>query len=181
MGKIYDHIPANLQKWIPQQKLFFVASAPLSGDGLINLSPKGLDSFRILDEHTVAYLDLTGSGVETIAHVQENQRLTMMFCAFEGAPNIVRLYGKAEVHQKGTEGYAALSHHFPEYVNARSIIVNRLSKVTTACGYAVPYMDYRGDRDVLDKWAEKKGPAGIDAYQKEKNTSSLDGMTGLKF
>ena len=181
MAKVYENIPPKIQEWISTQKIFFVATAPLTADGLINLSPKGLDSFRVLDDNTIAYLDLTGSGVETIAHIKENQRLTIMMCAFEGAPRILRLYGKAKVHQKGTEAFEQLKDQFPHYINSRSIIVSHVFKVITSCGYAVPLMDYQSDRDVLDKSAAKKGTDGIDQYQREKNLESLDGLTALEF
>ena len=179
MGKIHESITPALQTWIRQQKMFFVSTAPLSGDGLINCSPKGLDSFRIFDEKTVAYLDLTGSGVETIAHLKENGRITIMFCSFEGPPKILRLYGHGVVFEKDTPGFERLAPHFPNYINARSIIQINCQRIQDACGYAVPLMVFKKERDVLDKWAERKGVEGIKAYHKEKNTKSIDGLKGL--
>lgn len=179
MGKIFQKIDDRLRQWIGQQKMFFVSTAPLSKDGLVNCSPKGLDSFRILDDNTVAYLDLTGSGVETIAHLKENQRITLMFCAFEGPPKILRLYGKGEVLEKGTEGFQELEHLFPEYLSTRAIIKVYVSRIADSCGYAVPLMEFKEDRDTLLLWADRKGADGIETYKKEKNRESLDGLPGL--
>ncbi len=180
MGKSFDHIPTDIQDWIIKQPIFFVSTAPLSADGLVNCSPKGLDSFRILDNHTVAYLDLTGSGVETIAHLKENERITIMFCAFEGPPRILRLYGKGKVWERGSSAFIAHQANFPHYDGARSIIEIEVFKVLTSCGYAVPLMAYQQDRDVLDKWVDRKGVEGVLAYQQEKNRESLDGLKGLE-
>ena len=179
MGKVFDQITPRLHSWIEKQKMFFVSTAPLSEDGLVNLSPKGLDSFRILDENTVVYLDLTGSGVETIAHLKENQRITIMFCAFEGPPNIVRLYGKGEVYEKGSSQFEHYESLFPHYSSTRAFIVVKVFRVSTACGYAVPLMEYKEDRDTLMQWADRKGSEGLITYQKEKNTKSIEGLKGL--
>ena len=179
MGKIYKTIEPRLQEWIQKQHLFFVSTAPLSSDGLVNCSPKGLDTFRILDDNTVAYLDLTGSGVETIAHLKENQRITIMFCAFEGPPNILRLYGKGEVLERGSNGYQQLAPDFEEFPGARSIIKINVTRIADSCGYAIPLYEFKEDRDILQKWTERKGPEGVLAYQKEKNSQSLDGLPGL--
>lgn len=179
MGKIFQKINDNLTTWIEKQKLFFVSTAPLSKEGLVNCSPKGLDSFRILDEHTVAYMDLIGSGVETIAHLQENQRITIMFCAFEGAPKILRLYGKGEVCPKDSDGFNALKSLFPEYINTRSIIKIKVERIADSCGYAVPRYEFKEDRDTLLLSAERKGKEKLAAYVKEKNAESLDGLKGL--
>ena len=179
MGKIHESITPQLSKWVEKQKLFFVSTAPLSGDGLVNNSPKGLDSFRILDEHTVAYIDLVGSGVETIAHLKENGRITIMFCAFEGPPKILRFYGKGEVLERGTPDFAAMQHLFPGYMNARSIIKINVQRIQDACGYAVPILEFKQERDVLDKWAENKGTDGLEKYIRENNAESLDGLKGI--
>lgn len=178
MGKLFDAISPKLQSWIAEQQLFFVSTAPSRG-GHINCSPKGLDSFVVLDEHTVAYIDLTGSGVETIAHLRENGRITIMFCALNGPPKILRLYGQGEVLQSGTEGFARLSSLFPEYPGARAIIKVEVSRIADSCGYSVPQYEYLGQRDTLNKWAESKGAEGIAAYQAEKNKVSIDGLPGL--
>jgi hypothetical protein len=179
MGKTHAGITPDLAAWIGKQHLFFVATAPLAADGLINCSPKGMDTFRILGPDEVAYLDLTGSGVETIAHARENGRIVFMFCAFEGAPNIVRLHGRSEVLPAGSPEYAALAPRFPQYPGRRAIIRARLTRISDSCGYAVPRYSYAGDRDTLSKWSEAKGPEGLQKYQREKNASSLDGLAGL--
>ena len=179
MSKTYDAITPALEEWIEAQPLFFVSTAPMARDGLINCSPKGLDTFRILGPHEVAYLDLTGSGVETIAHVRENGRIVFMFCAFSGPPNIVRLHGTAEVLLPDTPAFDALNSRFPDLPGTRAIIRASLSRISDSCGYAVPRMVFQEDRDTLLRWAEAKRPDGIAAYQAEKNTESLDGLPGL--
>ena len=179
MGKAHDGISRALAEWIGKQRLFFVATAPLASDGLINCSPKGMDSFRITGPKEVAYLDLTGSGVETIAHSRENGRIVFMFCAFEGPPRIVRLHGSSEVLAAGTPEYERLRPGFPEYPGSRAIIRARLTRVSDSCGYAVPRFDYVGDRDTLVRWSETKGPAQLERYRREKNSASLDGLPGL--
>lgn len=179
MAKTYPAIDEKMRAWVARQKLFFVSTAPLSENGLLNCSPKGMDSFRILDDHSVGYLDLTGSGIETIAHLRENARIVIMFCAFEGPPNIVRFHGTGSVHAKDSEGYEKLLPHFDELPGARSIIKVDVTRIGDSCGYSVPLYDYVGDRDVLTKWAENKKEEGVAAYQKENNQASLDGLPGL--
>ena len=179
MAKSFEKIDAKLSEWIAQQRLFFVASAPLTREGHINCSPKGGDSFRILDELTVAYQDLTGSGAETIAHLRENGRVVIMFCAFEGAPRIVRLHGTGEAITPGHADFDALAARFPSHLGTRAFIRITVSRVSDSCGYAVPLYDYRGDRDILDKWTEAKGPDKIKEYQRTKNTHSLDNLPAL--
>ncbi len=176
MAQFYDHISDNLQQFIEAQHVFFVASAPLSGEGHVNLSPKGRDSLRILSPNRVVYLDLIGSGNETSAHLRENGRITLMFCAFEGAPNILRLYGAGRTILPGDPDWAELSPLFPTYVNARQIIVAEVDMVQTSCGYGVPFMDYVGERDTMDRWADAKGADGMITYQCEHNAVSLDGL-----
>ena len=179
MGQTYDQITADLAAWIGQQHIFFVASAPLSGDGLVNCSPKGMDSFRILGPREVAYLDLTGSGVETIAHLRENGRIVIMFCAFTGPPNIVRLHGHGEVIEPADDDFETLKASFPVYAGERCIIRVRLTRVGDSCGYAVPRYKYVGERAALVRWAEKKGPPGLAEYRRQNNAQSLDGLPGL--
>lgn len=179
MAAVLDEIAPDLAEWIAAQPMFFVATAPDDPSGHVNLSPKGLDTFRVLGPHRVAYLDLTGSGIETIAHVRANPRITVMFCAFNGNPRICRLYGTATVHEVGTEGYAALVSHFPELPGARAVLEIDVTRVSTSCGYAVPLMDLVSDRDRLVKWAEAKGHEGLIAYRGSKNAASLDGMRGF--
>lgn len=179
MSKVFETITPELQEWIAQQPMFFVASAPLSGEGLVNLSPKGLDSFRILGERTVGYLDLTGSGVETIAHARENGRICLMMCAFTGAPKILRLQGTADVVTPGTPDWDALLPRFTWIPGARAIVRATLTRISTSCGYAVPRMDVKEDRDTLIRWAESQGPDGLTKYRGEKNALSLDGLPGI--
>lgn len=176
MGKTYDSIPYDHAAWIAKQPLFFVATAPLAAGGHVNLSPKGLDTLRVLDERTLAYVDLTGSGAETVAHVLENGRITLMFCAFEGAPRIVRVYGRGEVVLRGTERWGALAPRLPEVPGARSIVVLNVERVADSCGYGVPRMQLVAERDTLVEWARAKGTEGVAAYRREKNAASLDGL-----
>ena len=179
MGREHEHLDDDLAAWIAAQHLFFVASAPAGPDGHVNLSPKGYDSFRILDPDTVAYLDLTGSGVETIAHLRENGRLTIMFCAFEGKPRIVRLFGRGDVVVPGDHGWDDLRGQFPDIPGERAIIRCRLDRIADSCGYSVPRLTYEGERDTLVEWAARRGPDGIADYHEEKNRLSIDGLAGL--
>ena len=179
MAKTFEKFDAKLSDWIGQQRLFFVASAPLTREGHINCSPKGGDSFRVLDPSTVAYQDLTGSGAETIAHLRENGRVVIMFCAFEGPPRIVRLHGTGEAITPGHADFATLAARFPPHLGTRAFIRVCVSRISDSCGYAVPLYDYRGDRDILDKWTQAKGPDKIKEYQLTKNTRSLDNLPAL--
>jgi hypothetical protein len=179
MGKVRATLDDAATRFIQAQQMFFVASAPLDGNGHVNVSPKGLDSFRILGPTTVAYLDLTGSGVETIAHIKENERVVLMFCAFQGAPNILRLHGRGRVVEPRDPEFEELSGHFPVYESTRSIILVELTRVSDSCGYSVPLMKYEGERSQSFDWARKKGPAGLESYRQEKNRRSLDGLPGL--
>jgi len=181
MGKTYQQIDDTLAQWIGEQHLYFVATAPLSADGLVNCSPKGgRDTFAIIDPHTVAYLDLTGSGVETIAHLKENGRITVMFCAMNGAPKILRLYGKGTPIEPHHPDFAKLKTHFPDNPSTRSIIRVDVQRIADSCGFGVPRYDYIEERDTLTKHAENLGPAGIAAYQAENNQLSLDGLPGVE-
>jgi hypothetical protein len=179
MGKVLDSIDESIAEFIASQKMFFVATAPLSASGSINLSPKGLPTFVQLGPTEVAYLDLTGSGAETIAHLRENGRIVLMFCAFEGPPNIVRLHGSGRVVTPPDEEFASLLAHFEERHGVRSVIVVRVHRVSTSCGYAVPLLDFVRERDQLDRWAEKKGKDGLVAYRDGKNRTSIDGLPAL--
>jgi Pyridoxamine 5'-phosphate oxidase len=179
MGKTYDGIDDALAAFIARQHVFFVATAPRADEGLLNLSPKGGDSFRVLGPHLCAYRDLTGSGVETIAHVRENGRIVIMFCAFEGAPKILRLHGRGEVVEPGHAEYEALVARFPPNAGTRAVLRIEVRRVADACGYAVPLLEYRAERDQLDAWCERKGPEGLVAYRREKNAESIDGLPGL--
>jgi hypothetical protein len=166
-------------RFIEEQHVFFVATAPLDADGHINLSPKGLDTFRILTPTTVAYLDFNGSGVETIAHLKENGRIILMFCAFQGPPNIFRLYGRGRAVEPSEAEFAALASHFSGCENPRSIIVVELDRVIDSCGYGVPRFKYEGERNQLQAWASKAGTEGLKAYRQKKNLRSLDGLPGV--
>ncbi|MBE2183207.1 MAG: pyridoxamine 5'-phosphate oxidase family protein [Anaerolineae bacterium] len=174
MAKFYESISDDLQKFILKQQMFFVATAPLSAGGHVNLSPKGQDSFRILSPNRVAYLDLTGSGNETSAHLLENGRITFMFCAFEGPPNILRLYGEGRTILPDTPEWGELSPLFTLIMGARQIIVANIHMVQTSCGYAVPFYDFKGERDQLLKWSEHRGEEGLATYWQEKNLCSID-------
>ena len=179
MGKVLDTITPDLRRWIERQPMFFVATAPSGDGGHVNLSPKGLDSFRILDERTAAYLDLTGSGAETIAHLRENGHITIMFCAFEGKPRISRLQGRGEVLRPGDDGFDDLAGRFPALPGIRSVVRIHAERVSTSCGSEVPLMAFQGQRDTLVDWAERKGADGIEAYWADKNVVSIDGLPAL--
>ena len=180
MGKRYEEITDQLRTWMEEQKVFFVATAPLSADGHVNCSPKGLDSFRVLSPDEVVYQDLTGSGVETIAHLKENGRIVIMFCAFEGPPKIVRLHGTGEVIEPGNPEYLQLTHHLPERLGTRAYIKVKVTRVSDSCGYAVPLYEFKKERDVLDKYALNLGSEGLKTYRATKNKESIDGMSGLE-
>ncbi len=190
MGKSFDRIDEHLREWISRQALFFVATAPLDGDGHVNVSPKGpIGSLRVLDDHTVAYLDVVGSGAETIAHLRENGRIVVMFCAFQGPPRILRLHGRGEVVQPADERFAELLERFdfagPAAEQARrSVIVVEVARIADSCGYGVPLMSFEGEREHADKWAAKRlrvgGPEALDDYQRQKNAVSLDGLPAVE-
>ncbi len=174
MSKKYDHITDELKEFIAEQKIFFVATARC--EGTINLSPKGMDSLRVLSDNKLVWLNLTGSGNETAAHLLENNRMTIMMCAFEGKPNILRLYGHATAYHPRDKEYADYIDLFPKTPGSRQIIVMDIDLVQTSCGFAVPVMEFRQERTILNEWAEKKGEEQIQNYWKEKNTISLDGF-----
>lgn len=180
MAKVYPAIDETISSWIQQQHIFFVGTAPLSAEGLVNCSPKGLNSFAILGPQTVAYLDLTGSGVETIAHLKENGRIVLMFCAFEGPAKIVRLHGHGTVIEQDHPDFAGLRNHFPEMPGVRSIIRVEVERVSDSCGYGVPLYEYQRDRQTLTKYWENKGEEGTLAYHLDRNQHSLDGLPALK-
>ena len=180
MGKVFDGIDEKLAAWIGAQRMFFVATAPRSEAGHVNLSPKGLDSFVVLDPRSVAYLDVVGSGAETIAHLRENGRITLMFCAFEGLPRIVRLYGRGEAIEPGDADFAALAARFPHQPGTRSVIRVALTRIADSCGYGVPLYEYQGERSQIADWAERKGPEGLRAYQLQRNRTSIDALPALR-
>ena len=179
MGKALASITPTIAEWITEQKIFFVSTAPLTAEGHINSSPKGADSFRVLGPNKVAYLDLNGSGVETIAHLRENGRIVIMFCAFEGKPQICRFHGKGIVHEQGTIDFQALACHFTNTEIARSIIEIEVERVSLSCGFSVPYYEYKSERNQLIDWSHKKGAEGLRTYQANNNAASIDGLPGL--
>lgn len=175
--KVHPGITPELADWIQQQPLFFNATSPLSGQGHVNLSPRGLDGLRVIDPNQVAILDMTGSGNETAAHLLENGRITIMFCAFEGEPMILRLFGEGEVILPGDEDWDELRQLFPQNpVGVRQIFRVLVTRVQTSCGEGVPLMDFVAQREQLIKWSEEKGEEGLKAYWKEKNSKSIDGL-----
>ena len=181
MAKFYDSILDQHREFIAKQKMFFVASAPLSPDGHVNLSPKGSDSFRVLSDRQVAYMDIIGSGNETSAHLLENGRVTFMFCAFEGPPNILRLYGRGRTILPDHNEWKNLAKHFQLRLVTRQIIVADIEKVQTSCGFSVPLYEHMGERDHAEKWALNKGADGLEAYKAEKNRVSIDGLPTALF
>jgi hypothetical protein len=176
MGKFHDSIQPTHKEFIEQQHIFFTATAPLSADGHINLSPKGLDCFRVLSENKVGYMDLISSGNETSAHTLENGRITFMFCSFEGAPNILRLYGKGFAVLPGSEHWKQYAPDFKIYPSTRQLIIADIDLVQTSCGFGVPLYVYTGERNIHFEWAEKKGADGLLEYVQKKNLKSLDGL-----
>lgn len=179
MGQVYDAIDDRLAAFIGAQRVFFVATAPLGADGHVNLSPKGLDTFAVLDPHTVAYLDLTGSGAETIAHLRENARITLCFVAFEGPPKIVRLYGHGRVIGREDAAFDTLAGRFAPQLGVRSVVRVAVDRIADSCGYGVPEYAFVQERRQLVQWAERKGPDGVRAYRAERNRTSIDGLPAL--
>ena len=178
MARRYHAIGAEHAEFMARQKLFFVATA--APGGRVNLSPKGMDSLRVLDPRRVVWLNLTGSGNETAAHLRESPRITLLFCAFEGKPLILRLYGEARAIHPRDPHWQAMLKHLPPLPGARQIIDVKVELVQTSCGMGVPLFDYVEDRRALSDWARRKGPAGIEEYWQEKNITSLDGKpTGI--
>ena len=181
MAKVFDAIDARLAAWIARQRMFFVATAPSGDDGHVNVSPKGpIETLRVLDEHTVAYLDLVGSGAETVAHLQDNGRIVVMLCAFEGPPRIVRLHGRGEVLEPGVVEFPEASA-LPE--QHRTVIRVDVERIADSCGFGVPLMTYEGERAQSQAWAETKlakgGPRALEDYVAEKNAVSIDGLPAL--
>jgi hypothetical protein len=187
MGKVFKGIDEHQREWIGRRELFFVATAPLAADGRVNVSPKGpIGTFRVLDDRTVAYLDMVGSGAETVAHLRENGRIVVMFCAFDGPPRILRLHGRGEVVAADDPRFAELcaraGFDAPHEIEAarRAVILVEVERISDSCGYGVPLMNYEGEREHAEKWAEKKlrtgGEAAIADYMAEKNETSIDGL-----
>ena len=180
MGRTYDKLDKRLRGWIADQRMFFVATAPSGPSGHVNLSPKGhADTFALLDGRTVAYLNLTGSGAETVAHLGDNGRITLMFCAFSGPPRILRLYGQGRVVAAGDDHWEDLAARFPARRGARAVVVVEVERIADSCGYAVPLYDYAGERDLLDQWTARKDDAALAAYRAQRNRRSIDGLPAL--
>jgi hypothetical protein len=175
MGKVSESITDELKEFIEGQPVFFVATAPLASEGHVNLSPKGVESLKVLSPRRVAYLDLTGSGNETSAHLVENGRITFMFCAFSGRPRILRLFGRGRVVLPGAAEWGDLVGHFDDHPGIRQIITADISRIQTSCGFGVPLMEHLGQRDMLARWAETKGEA-LPAYREKHNAVSIDGL-----
>ncbi|TNM42793.1 pyridoxamine 5'-phosphate oxidase family protein [Nocardioides albidus] len=180
--KLYDRVDGRLRRFVDAQRMFFVATAPLAGEGRINLSPRGIaGTFGMLDETTFAWVDGTGSGSETIAHVRENGRVTVMFCAFEGPPNIVRLHGRGRVVTVYDEEYAELAARFTDLPGARAVVVVDIERISDSCGFGVPLMEYAGERDLLQPYFERRGGDGSADYRRRKNRTSIDGLPAFDF
>jgi predicted pyridoxine 5'-phosphate oxidase superfamily flavin-nucleotide-binding protein len=177
VGKVHDRIDDRLRAFIEAQQVFFVGTAPVGPDGHVNVSPKGLtDTFRVIDDHTVAYLDLTASGAETIAHLRENGRIVVMFCSFERSPNVVRLHGHGRVVSLYDEEYAGWAARFPANPAARAVIVVDVTRVSSSCGYALPLLEPVSERDLLTPNMQRRGTAGVVEYRRTKNRASIDGL-----
>lgn len=174
MATLYDTIEPRLVQFIERQQMFFVASA--AADGRVNVSPKGLDSFRVLGPNRVAWLNGTGSGNETAAHTALDPRITLMFCAFEGKPWILRLYGRARTVQPRDADWDDLLGLFPPMLGARQVFDVAVQECQTSCGFGVPLYDFVGQRDLMHSWADRRGPDGLERYQREKNARSIDGF-----
>jgi hypothetical protein len=183
MGKPLTELDDRLRDWIAAQRMFFVATAPAGAGGHVNCSPKGLDSFRVLDPTHVAWLDFVGSGAETIAHLRENGRICVMFCAFEGPPKILRLHGVGRVVEPQDPGFAELRARFDNRPPAalRSIAIVDVERIAESCGFGVPLYEHKGERDQMTAWCQRKGSQGVLDYQREKNSKSLDGLPALRW
>jgi len=178
MGKMFTNISDDHEQFIKNQKIFFVGTA--AKEGSVNVSPKGMDTLRVLDPNTVVWLNLTGSGNETAAHLLKNKRMTIMFCSFEEKPLILRLYGQAMIFHESDKEYNQYIDLFPETPGSRQIIKMEVERVQTSCGYAVPILDFKEERQVLRSWAEKQGEDRLINYRKEKNAVSIDNFeTGI--
>jgi len=180
MGKVFPELDEPLRAWIAAQHVFFVATAPSGAEGHVNCSPKGLDAFRVLGPKTVAYVDYVGSGAETVAHVRQNGRIVVMFCAFEGAPRIVRLHGRGTIVEPSDAEFEALLAHFDPGPGLRSIVRIHVTRISDSCGFGVPLLRFEDDRPQLAAWAVRKQD-GLASYQRDKNRSSIDGLPGLKW
>ncbi len=180
MGKEYQQIDAAIQRWLDRQKVFFVATAPRADDGLINCSPKGVDALRVLDERTLVYADIGGSGIETVAHIRENGRIVIMLCAFEGPPKIFRFYGKGVAIEPGDDGFEELAGQFTHMPAIRNFVRVDVDVIRDSCGYGVPLYEFQSDRDSMRNWVEAKTEDELVQYRRDNNLESLDGLPGLR-
>lgn len=180
MGRVLETITDELAEFLASVPVFFVATAPLAADGHVNVSPKGGEPLRVLDPHRVAYLDATGSGAETAAHLRENGRITIMACAFSGPPRIVRLHGRGRILRPGEDDFERLRPRFGTLPAVRSIVDVAVARVSTSCGYGVPLMEHVGERSHMDRFWDGKGPDEVRAYQAEKNAVSIDGLPAFE-
>jgi hypothetical protein len=181
MGQLFAEIDATLRQFVERQHVFFVATAPSGDNGHVNCSPKGLDTLRVIGPTTIAYLDYVGSGAETIAHLRENGRIVVMFCAFAGPPKIVRLHGRGEVVEPGDTDFAPLLALFQPNIGVRSIIRVAIERIADSCGYGVPRLRFESERTQLPAWAERKGEDGLREYQLTRNAESIDGLPALRW
>ena len=179
MGKQFEEITPEIRSWIAEQRMFFVATAPTATTGLVNCSPKGMDTFRVLGPKEIGYLDLTGSGVETAAHLRENGRIVLMFCAFDGPPKIVRFHGLGEYCTPGSAGFEEVAKSFHILPGTRGIVRCKTLRISDSCGFSVPLYEFKEERDTLVKWAESKGANGLKEYRNNRNATSIDGLPGL--
>jgi hypothetical protein len=179
MGKPFEEITPEVREWVGRQRVFFVATASLSSGGLVNCSPKGMDTFRFLGPREVGYLDLTGSGIETAAHLAENRRIVFMFCAFAGPPRIMRFHGFGAYHLPGSASFEEVVDSFSELPGARGIVRARLTRIAESCGFGVPRYEFVEERDTLSRWARSKGADGLERYRKSRNRQSIEGLPGL--
>ncbi len=179
MGKEYEEITPEISRWVSEQRMFFVATAPTAATGLLNCSPKGMDTFRMLGPKEVGYADLTGSGVETAAHLGENRRIVFMFCAFDGPPKIVRFHGSAEYCPLGSAGFEQVAGNFSILPGTRGIVRCTVSRISDSCGFSVPRYEFLEERDTLVRWAESKGAAGLRSYREDRNARSIEGLPGF--
>jgi len=181
MGKEYTEFDERLQDWIRRQHVFFVSTAPSAADGLVNCSPKGLDCLRVIGPREIAYVDTGGSGIETVAHIKENGRVTIMLCAFEGPPKIFRFYGHGHVLEPHDKGFEDMLAKFPEMPAARNIIRVDVDRIIDSCGFGVPLYEYKKQRDSLGNYFSKQSKEDILKYRQDRNSESLEGMPGLTF
>jgi hypothetical protein len=179
VGKTYDGIDDELAEWLQAQPLWFVGTAPLAADGHVNVSPRGHDTFSVLGPHRVGWVDYTGSGIETIAHLRENGRICLMFCSYGERPRIVRLHGRATVAMPGEPAYDEVVSRHPPHPSTRAVVIVDVERVSSSCGFGVPVMDLVGERDLLRQGAERRGPEGLAEYRATKNAHSIDGLPGL--